>query len=301
MTGRDKADTVAIVVTYHPERAPLLRLLDGLASQVGQIVVVDNTGDGRVAGSLARRGRANEHCIAFAENRGVAAAHNSGIAWARERGARYVVLFDQDSEPAPDMVARLAAAADRLIEAGRRLGAVGPRYVDPRQPGLAAFSAANAEEAPPGVVPVKYVISSGCLMPLATLEATGGMNEALFIDYVDIEWGWRAQRRGYPSFGVPEAVLHHALGDAPIRAFGREFPSHPPLRHYYHFRNALWLYRQPGPATTWKLADAFRLARRYVFAALFAKPRLEHVRMMSLGVWHGLRGRLGPLETQRRD
>jgi len=44
--------------------------------------------------------------------------------------------------------------------------------------------------------------------------------------------------------------------------------------------------------------DGSRLCLKYVFYALFAKPRLSHWRMMTLGVWHGLMGKRGRLEVR---
>lgn len=50
-----------------------------------------------------------------------------GIQWARERAATHVLLMDQDSVPAPDMVSALLLATESSI------AAVGPGYLDSRQ------------------------------------------------------------------------------------------------------------------------------------------------------------------------
>src|SRR5690606_1334305 len=114
-----------------------------------------------------------------------------------------------------------------------------------------------------------------------------------FIDYVDIECGLRARRLGFQSYGVCGARMSHDFGDAPISIMGRRLPVHSALRHYYHFRNAVWLYRSADLPLHWKCADGWRLLLNYMFYALFAQPRLEHLQMMSQGVADGWRGRLG--------
>ena len=81
---------------------------------------------------------------------------------------------------------------------------------------------------------------------------------------------------------------------AEIVVFGRALPSHSPLRHYYHFRNGVWLGRHGDVPREWKRVDAYRLVLRFGFYALFARPRLAHVAAMLRGVRDGLRGRLGP-------
>jgi rhamnosyltransferase len=59
------------------------------------------------------------------------------------------------------------------------------------------------------------------------------------------------------------------------------------------------MYRQTWPPLHWKLTDGYRLLLKYGFYALFTKSRLEHLHMMSLGIWHGLRGRSGRLDAAR--
>ncbi|MFP3422342.1 hypothetical protein R0K19_23515, partial [Bacillus sp. SIMBA_161] len=90
------------------------------------------------------------------------------------------------------------------------------------------------------------------------------------------EWGLRAQARGFQSFGVYSAVMQHQLGDEPIYFRGRYIPVHSPLRHYYHFRNAVWLYRQSWLRSDWKIVDGLRLARKFGFYSLITPPRLKH-------------------------
>ena len=146
------------------------------------------------------------------------------------------------------------------------------------------------------VAEVDYLIASGCLIPISTLDVAGDMNEQLFIDYVDIEWGLRAAYRGFQSYGACAARMHHDLGDEPIMFLGRSIPLHSPVRHYYHFRNAVWLYRQPWLKLHWKLADAWRLVLKYGFYTIFAKPRHLHWWMMTRGIWDGVRNRMGALK-----
>lgn len=301
-TGR-LPKTVAIVVVFFPDVRSLLRLIQALRAQVEAIVLIDNGSPLNVRTELQSEIANGVIWLSLGENRGVAAAQNVGIAWAREQGATHVVLFDQDSEPAPDMVARLLVAAEAMQENGFKIAAVGPSYLDERRNNPPPFIRVEnlrlkrcACDTQDTVVPVDYLISSGCLIPMAALDVVGGMADELFIDYVDIEWGLRARRAGFQAFGVCNAFMHHSLGEPPIRFFGRNFPLHTPLRHYYHFRNAVWLYRQNWVPGNWKWVDGYKLLLKYVFYSLFARPRLAHWRMMTLGVWHGVKGRMGCLE-----
>ena len=293
---------VAIIVTYHPCFDSLSCLLDAIEPQVEKIIVVDNGSNADIQSFVANRDDLDITCLLLGENLGVAFAQNTGITLAKQQGATYFVLFDQDSEPAPDMIQKLVLASERMTEQGYSVAAIGPNYLDPRQnnpPPFIRITGLQLERCactkPDSIVEVDYVISSGCLIPATTIDVVGYMADHLFIDYVDIEWGLRAKRFGYQSFGVCNASMLHSLGENPIEFFGRKFPLHSPLRHYYHFRNAAWLYRQNLIPLNWKLVDAWRLLLKYGFYTLFARPHLKHLKMMTLGIWHGVRGRMGKL------
>jgi rhamnosyltransferase len=294
---------VAVIVAYHPDLGVLKELLDGVQSQVNAVVVVDNGSDVKLKDWLDQYHAQATHGIFLGANTGVATAQNVGIGWAREQGADYVVLFDQDSRPGPDMVHCLVEAVQAKQSTGCKVAAAGPRFTDERQDNPPPFIRVTGlkllrlgcDETNP-IVEVDYLISSGCLIPISTLDVVGLMREELFIDYVDIEWGLRARHHGFQSLGVCSAQMQHSLGDHPIELFGKKVPLHSPLRHYYHFRNAVLLYREAWVPLNLKLVDGWRLWLKYVFYSLFAKPRMAHWRMMTLGVWHGLMGKSGKLD-----
>jgi rhamnosyltransferase len=289
------ARVAAVVVTCDPDLARLQRLLEALSPQVADIIVVDNGSDCAI-GEIVVLAR-NASLLALAENRGIACAQNAGIAQARTRGASHVLLMDQDSVPAPGMVAALLAALRAKEAAGVRVAAVGPRYADARHGERSPFVRVRwgwVGRVPcrrsDDVLEVDHLIASGSLLPMAALDAVGPMCEDLFLYYVDIEWGLRAARAGWRSFGVCAARMSHVLGDEPLRLLGVALPRRDPLRHYYLFRNAVRLYRLDGAPRSWKVADALRMAARFCLYLAFAAPRREQARMMLLGIRHGWSG-----------
>lgn len=299
----NKGGICAVVITYRPDLEKLQLLFQALLPQVDDVIVVDNgSPDSALAWLDAYRSNGPLTVVALGDNKGIATAQNVGIGQARFGGADYVILFDHDSNPAPDMVAKLHAVAEAKAALGIDVAAVGPRYLDERQdnpPPFIQVVGLKVKRQPctcgDSVVDVNYLIASGCLIPMRALNTVGDMREELFIDYVDIEWGLRARSKGFQSFGACAALMGHDLGDEPFEFFGKKFPHHSALRHYYHFRNAVWMYRQSWLPLHWKLADGWRLFLKYGFYTLFAKPRHVHCWMMTKGVWHALRGRMGRL------
>ncbi|MGV1848127.1 glycosyltransferase family 2 protein [Rhizobium sp. L80/93] len=299
VSGRQRVGCV--IVTYRPHHEPLLRQLAAIHTQVGFIVLVDN-GDGLLLPTFPEEYGLEVICLGA--NDGIARAQNVGIQRLCDRGATHILLLDQDSLPAADMVACLLEGLTQLQQAGIAVAAVGPQYSDPRQGAHSPFvyreGLALKERSPhephSSAVSADFLIASGCLIPVAVLGAVGAMDESLFIDYVDIEWGLRAQHLGYSSYGIPAAQMEHSLGDDWIVHRGRRFPVHSPLRHYYYTRNSILLARRPWIGWPWRFILLRRMAKQLVFFSVFVPgKRLENAWMMTCGVLHGVLGRSGKL------
>lgn len=287
----------AVVVTYRPDPETLRAVLDAVAPQVQALAVVDNTGAPVLDGLAPPAATLLEQPA----NVGLARAQNIGIAWAREHGHSHVLILDQDSVADPDMVAHLLAALDELGET-RRVGAVGPRYHDPRTGEDAPF----IEVAFPmsrklwcGAEPhirCDFLISSGALVPLAVLDDVGDLDEGLFIDNVDMEWSFRARSRGYALFGVCAARMQHRLGDARRPVFGgrAHVVTHGPVRLYFIMRNRVALYRRRHTPRVWIAQDLPRVLAKFLIFSVLVGPRPRNVRYMLRGLFDGVRGRTGP-------
>ncbi len=289
---------VAVVVVYLPDMLQLRRLLRALAPQVASGCIVHN---GPHLPDLAVQTELEGFTVVhLGANFGVASALNAGFAWAQENQADYVVSFDQDSEPATGMVERLLHAFAALTQLGQKVGAVGPQQVDWTTGQAAPFIAPIAGPRrrifplPGDPLEVDHLITSGCLVPMTSWTMDGHFMDALFIDYVDIEWCLRLRSRGWKMFGVGDAHLMHSIGEGVKRIGRRQVAWHGPLRHYYIFRNAVFLQHLPYIYRLWKISDVWQLLKKFVFFALVARPRGVHVRAMVLGIRDGWHGQLGP-------
>lgn len=299
------ADKVcAVVVTFFPDVATLRRLVTATLPQVGGLVIVDNgAADDRLDGSCACFENDKVVILKQPGNIGLAAAFNRGIAWACERGFSHVLLLDQDSEPAGGMVdALLQAFLSSFAE--QRIAAVGPRFHDVREDRHAPFvrigfpiNCKMYGSGKDGRVACDFLISSGSLISLAALAHIGPMDERLFIDNVDLEWGFRAQAKGYALIGVCTTTMHHRLGHSRRQLpFGLGYVMvHDPIRLYYIMRNRLLLYRLPHTPTLWTAQDIPRAFVKFLLFSLLIAPRMDNIRFMLAGLRDGLLGRSGPL------
>ncbi|MFZ1382851.1 MAG: glycosyltransferase family 2 protein [Scrofimicrobium sp.] len=321
----------AVVVTFNPDPVELMRLLAALRPQVDSAIIVDN-GSGN---QVEVHDLAKEHDATFIgcdQNIGIAAAQNLGIEQARQAGAKYVLLSDQDSVPAPDMVQQLLAcfsdpplpespgplkllpaASDEVMRqfpstaVDGPLAAVGPVPSDGRGDGTGgdlvySFSKWRAVRertpAPGEVLPVPFVLASGCLIPMTVLDDVGPMNEGLFIDHVDLAWCLRAIQKGYRILVSGDAHIYHSLGDEVAHVPGRKraVHLHSPIRNYYMMRNTLLLQRAPFLPKRWKQRYLFWMLK-YMGYYTLAPGRGERIPMMMKALKDGLRGATGPISS----
>lgn len=297
----------AVIVTYHPDRSLLCRVVGETAAQVDYVVVVDNGSSvGLQALVSALPEAAKVKFVSLNDNYGIAYAHNQGIESARALGCRYVLLLDQDSTPSPGMTQTLLNAIDDAEATGLSVSAAGPRWIDPDTGAQGHFMAlggfgmrgtvCDSLSGADRVVFADFLISSGSLIPLRVVDAVGAMSEELFIDHVDTEWYLRAKSLGYRALGVCDATLEHHLGNDVVRVNllrQRFVPVHSPLRLYYMIRNSLVLYRKHYAPWRWIAFDLKRLVFIVVFFSLFIRPRAKNVAMIMRGLRDGLQGRTG--------
>jgi rhamnosyltransferase len=251
--------------------------------------------------TCARHG--NVEMVSLPENRGLAAALNEGIAHARATPeVSHVLLMDQDSVPEAGMVAALKRALDRR---GRdaRVAAVGTRFRDPREGTDAPFVRirfpVNRQLRCNGDcdgVACDFLITSGSLVPLRTLDGIGGMDESLFIDNVDLEWCFRATSKGYALFGVcgTRMLHHHGATRHRVPGVPRGVVVHTPRRLFYMMRNRVLLYRRACTPRRWIAQDVPRLVVKFLLFALLIAPRRKNVRCMLAGLRAGIAGHATP-------
>lgn len=275
-----------------------------LKGQLDALVVVDNaeSRDPACWDVLEQQGWKLVR-IANGANVGLARAMNQGIEAVLKGGAEFVLLLDEDSRPAADMVEGLLRVWEKRTAMGEAVAAVGPNFLDRRSSRRAVFVQVQGARlqrmrcgAPEEEIRSDYLISSGALVHRKALEDVGLMREDFFVDLVDTEWCWRAGARGYRCYGACGADMQHDFGEGTLSMpiWGRSVPYREPVRNYYAFRNSLQLIRLDYVPWRWKLYATTRLLSLFVLHVIAASQRLRHAHMMIAGVIHGLAGKTGP-------
>ena len=294
-----------IIVSFHPQQSVLRALLDAIMAQVDLCVVVDNGSGPAIESMVEPYAGLHLRLLRLPDNQGSGVALNQGIELAIDNGVDHVLLMDQDSLPSPTMVAELLTVRKQLQAADVRVAAVGPRLLDRssgRTLGFVRFgilrnhrvSCKPAQRS----VETDFLMTSGSLIPVASLRELGLMDATLFIDHVDTEWLLRARAQGFRTFGACRATLQHDVGEFRVElpAIGvRAAPIHREFRYFYVFRNSVLLYRRSYVPWKWVVLDIFRLLRIMGFMLLMHPKRWHSLRMMFKGMAAGVLGRGGPL------
>ena len=216
-----------VVVTFQAEH-----YLDGLFSTLKQhtdlddvaIVVVDNaSSDGTLAElSRIRQAWPNLHVLPQARNTGFAEGNNIGLRWARERGATFALLLNQDIEVTPGWLAPLLSIMDTRPD----VAAAQPLVVLHSEPHLintagnelhfCGFGTCGAYRRgidsvrlDEGVRSVAFASGAALLLRMDALARSGDFDEKLFLYHEDCDLQIRLRQLGYDCVLVPESrVLH---------------------------------------------------------------------------------------------
>lgn len=237
-------------------------------------------------------------------NLGYTGGNNLGLHWALAQDVAYVLLLNNDTEVAPDMLRHLVRAAEDDPSAGM----LGPTIYYYARPNV-VWSAGGSIDWQRGTTQmiglgepdggqfgqrpryVDFVTGCALLVRRETLTTCGFLDDRFFAYYEDAEWCMRARRHGFRVVHVPTAHVWHKV-DPSIRAAS-------PLVHYYMTRNRLLFLRICGAdGRAWVHTLLFDYARtllswtlrpRWRCRALQRHAMLRAIRDALLGRWGAAR------------
>ena len=282
-----KEDTIACLRSL--ERATYPQL---------SVVVVDNASTDGGPEAVAA-GFPSVRLLRLAENRGFAGGVNIGFEAALRGDAAHVLLLNNDATVEPGFLEPLveaasgigvgAACAQILDAAAGTVWYAGARY-DPRRGHQGRHTGYGSPPLSRGTAP--YETDRACggamLIPRATLEQVGPLDEELFAYAEDVEWSLRARAAGLRIVVVPASVVHHRVSAS---SGGASSPD----SLYYALRNGLVVAERAAPLGVFRTARRRAgAAARFAAQALRSGRRLEGLRAVLAGLRDARRRRLGP-------
>lgn len=283
----------AVVVTYGPDLGALSALCAKLAASA-EVIVADNTPVEQAPSPLP-----GTLWLSMNGNAGIAAAQNAAIRAALARGAEVLAFFDQDSTPDAQLLPSLVSALGQPP-----CGVAAPVCIDMRN-GIEyppyrfnRWGWASPTPAAGLLTPIEadLIISSGSVVAADVFARTGLMEEAFFIDYVDLEWCIRCRQVGIPIQVVPSVTMPHAIGNEVIQNGPLTTFVHSPMRGYYRLRNAFLLIRMRHVPRLYVLHEVAAALVHHLLQWRHSQDRSQHARFGWRGLVDGLRGVRGKVE-----
>ena len=299
------SEVYAVVVTYNPNIDSFREVIESLRRQTDAIVIVDNASENLFEIEALIQSTTIE-LLKFSNNKGIASAQNKGITYADSKGAKYILLMDQDTVLPEEAVSSLHEECTALESRRLKVGAIGCAYRDTHDGKLNAIWKANGRKLEKNEVKsevsqlleVDFVIASGSLIPISTMKEVGLMEDGLFIDLVDIEWGLRAKSYGYQSYQSFTHIMTHTLGSGRISVFGKTVSLHTPIRNYYSVRNSLFMVRRSYIGPAWRNYFLKRIFPYLIVFSFFPSQKLLRIRFMMCAIVDGLLGRNGAFHSR---
>lgn len=293
-----------IIVLFNPERESLKKLFISLKGQVNDICIVDNSPISVINDieDILNSIPNNIKYFDLNENKGIATAQNIGIKYAKNNSYDHVLLLDQDSFLPDNMIQELLNSEYKLLQKGVKVAAVGPAFIDEKSNEIVNAIKAKLFHVQRITVDINsidpistdYIIASGSLIRISVLTEIGYMNDELFIDWVDIEWGERANHLyGYKSFIIPTVVMRHSIGDETSKVLGRSINLHSDFRNYFIVRNAVYLIRSKSISFNSKSLYLIKIPQYIIYYSMMSKRKCYSLRLLIKAVYDGIVSNMG--------
>ena len=202
----------SITVTFNPDILCLEKQFLSLNGQLKEIIVVDN-GSENHSEIKELANKFNCSLISLPANMGLSHAQNIGIQQAISQGSDYLLLLDQDSVLGDNFITAMAEVYSQY-----NVGILGPTFFDPHTNEFywgTNYIGPFIKRIPiQDITDVTYVIASGSFFSSEVYKKVGKMEEALFVDYIDVEWALRAKQLGFRVAMTNRASMAHTIGDS---------------------------------------------------------------------------------------
>jgi GT2 family glycosyltransferase len=244
--------------------ADCLRSLESQTFDRFDVVVVDNSGSGRVRANGARvRVLTNDRNVGFG------AAINQGI---HESETPYIAALNDDAIPHPEWLAALVKAAEARPKAGMFASQVRLDREHLDSAGMLIARDGSSKQRGHSEPPQNFATDSDTLFSTGSaalyrrkmLDEIGLFDERFFLYCEDTDLGLRARWAGWESAYVAGAVVDHAYSKSAGRAS--------PLKAYYVERNRLFTVIKNFPFSMLALVKSYAFAR-YFWHLLFMITR----------------------------
>ena len=276
---------LAVVVIYEPCIEDVVENINSFIKSVGRLLVWQNSKLSSADQEYLLKSTDKEkiEMVGDGENVGIPIALNFAVRYAKQKGYEYLLTMDQDSRWVD-----FSTYVHLVFEKEDNNAIYGPTVVSVDDSELLAKDNQEVFKS------VKFVITSGSLIPLQVMDKTGLFQDSYFIDAVDEEFCYRARSHGVKILQVNRGILEQHFGKhTRVRFFSRNIivQNYTPFRYYYIVRNHLWLIRSGMVPED----DVRAIKHNYIYmpfikVLLFEDNKIKKIKRIVYGYVDGVRG-----------
>ncbi|EMO77395.1 glycosyltransferase, group 2 family protein, partial [Leptospira kirschneri str. 200801925] len=230
---------LAVIVTFNPDITLTYKNVQNLNSNSIPVLIVDNRS--KNVSEIRSKIEKQNFLLENELNLGLGFALNKGIEFAQSNLYTHVWLFDQDSFLETSAI-RVFLQKIREYEnqkfSNEKVASYGPNIFDT----IKNRNIYGILKNQTGILNAKFLITSGSFYSLEVLKEVGLLYQDFFIDYLDYEWCFRANNKGYIHKIVSDVKMKHSIGTDSKSIFGIfKVAIHSPFRWYFLFRNGMYI------------------------------------------------------------
>ncbi|MDP2934725.1 MAG: glycosyltransferase family 2 protein [bacterium] len=277
---------VFILILHYGEQEDTLECLDSLKKldyPNFEVLAVDNDPNHRL-GDLNFNYKVTK--LVNAENRGFSGGNNTGIKYALNNGADYILLLNNDTVIEPEFLKKLVEAGEK----DEKIGILGPMIYkcgtdEIHFAGGKISWLYNEAKHVPGA---NDFITGACfLIKRKVVEKIGLMPEDYFLYFEDAEWCLKARRAGFDCKVVSEARIGHKVS--------KNTQEYSFSYIYYQYRNGLLLAKRNAPLLIKILAYkiSFLVYIKQVIKLVLMPSKKDWARAAMRGIGDFYKGKTG--------
>lgn len=282
-------DILIIVVAYNPTEEIKQKFpIEGM-----QYVVIDNSEEKNEFLDKFLKNKANCEYLPQNNNLGIAKALNIACKYAKEKGYKWVVTMDQDSDFNRDILEKMIDFLNNF-ENRDKVAVLSPRHL------LADKLKVKVPDENREYAEGPYTMSSGNLVNLDLWEKVGGYNEDLFIDMVDVDFYFKLIEEGYKIIVLNKILLKHSLGNLKlINFYIRRIITlnHSPIRKYYQVRNCCYIIKKYKNLKDTTMIRNF-LFKLIIITIICENNRIKKIKYMKMGYCDFRHNKFGKLNVE---
>lgn len=256
---------IGIIILNWRSREVISHCLESIwrAGYIESVVVVDNgSEDGSVEKIKAQISKIK--IIKNGQNLGFAGGNNAGIKYALDKGVKYILILNPDTEINKNTIPHLV----KVMEKDKRIGICGPKIYASRKKRIiwSAGGILEANRYSGGLMglgecdkgqydtakEVDFISGTAMMVRRDVFEKAGLFHEPYFIYYEDVDLNQKASKAGFKIFYEPQATIVHKESSS----MGKNSPA----QEYYMARNHL-LFVERNASLGVKIREFIRLPK----------------------------------------